>query len=1550
MKRYPWLLAGLIALNMVSAADQTEPFEFLDGDRVLLIGDTLIEREQEHGQIESLLTVQFPDRDYTFRNLGWSADLPNGRSRASFDWNRSPDVWFQKLTNQVAIVDPTVVFVGYGMAASFEGPEGVETFTQDLNRLIDAIQANASDDVRFVLLSPIAHQNLKGAVTTGTRHNETLKLYVDAISSVAESQDARFINLFNPVEDVAEPDEELVLTSNGIHLTRFGYSGMAEVIADQLGWEPNSMRMSITRDGELRPGSYGGEFTDIERDNLMVAFNAKADQLMAPAYTDRTGSVVNLVNRIRLQFLGLIRGVNNTSIYELIVDGKGVTYADADTWGQSLKISAGPDFHQAEELRRAIIKKNKLFMNRWRPQNETYLFGFRKHEQGQNAGEIPLFDEDVAKADAEIAVFKKPKTRRYELHLTDPNVKWPRETSADRQPFRASSSIPPHTVDPTPDVEFEIADGFEITLFAEDPLIAKPIQMNWDASGRLIVASSETYPQIAPGATTNDKIIALTDTNGDGVADFSRVLIDGLLIPTGVEPGDGGYYVAEGTQLLHVRDRNHDLAVEGVDVVQSAFGTEDTHHLLHTLRWGLDGRLYMNQSIYIHSHIETPTGVVRLNSGGVLAYRPPTDEIEVFLRGFCNPWGHVFDEYGQSFVTDGAGFQGVSWGVPQAMYFTYAGAPRLLDSVSPGSYPKFAGLEKIYTPNFPDDWQGDLITSDFRAHRIVRFKLEEVGAGYVTREMPDLLRTTDVTFRPIDVKLGPDGALYIADWANPIIQHGEVDFRDKRRDKTSGRIWRIARKGGPVEAAMNYQYLPVEQLLDKLNSPNAHIRKIAGRVLAERRDELGVALPEWTRNRGTELEQLRALWVYQSIDRINPGLLKDLLEANEPRVRAGATRVLAQWQEWMEGSEELLAARSQDEHPRVRLEAIRGLARRPSASSAELILAAVEKPMDRFLEYAAWLSVNEVADAWVNAIETNQWNPAGREKQLEFGLRSIKPALASRILAGLLPRELPANGDGGWIELIGSAGTVKELDQLLSQLNRGGFDSPVEARVLNALNTAARTRSLKPGANREAITLYFDSGESDVRQAAIRLSGAWRESGKAIENLAAIAAANTTGADERQLAFNAMQEIGGTDCVEALLPLTSEGNPLEIRQPAVAALSAIDVGKAAPIVVEVLNAIDAENDALALWRDVLRKRGAATVVASAIGRTTLKPTAAAAGLRVVREGGREEPELLQLLTLIANASESSDREMTSEDLLALAKKVMANGDPSRGEGIYRRSELGCVMCHAIGGAGGKVGPDLTSIGASAPPDYLVESLVYPNRKIKEGYHSVVVETTDDFEYSGVLVGETDTELVIRNAANQETKIPKNDIVRRTMGAASLMPAGLVDQLSEQDRLDLYRFLAELGKPGDFDASKGNVARQWKLRPASHRDEQFGASGNMEALLDEPGWIPAFTRVDGGLEQQVMKDALQVSNPNAATSMVGLWAAVPFKTTSSGEIALTTKGLEGAEVWIDGQEVDVKKEIRYQSEVGDHTLLIKLPPRNLPGELRVSADNAAFLTE
>ena len=391
---------------------------------------------------------------------------------------------------------------------------------------------------------------------------------------------------------------------------------------------------------------------------------------------------------------------------------------------------------------------------------------------------------------------------------------------------------------PTPDPPAELAamhidDGFEVNLYASDPAFAKPIHMNFDDRGRLWVASSRNYPQIEPGAKPSDEIVVLEDRDHDGVAERHSVFANDLLIPTGVLPGDGGVYVANSTELLHLTDTDGDGRADRRRTVLSGFGTEDTHHLLHTLRWGPDGWMYLNQSIYIHSHVETPDGVKHLDGGGIWRFNPKSNQLEVFCKGFVNPWGHIIDGFGQSLATDGAYFEGINYVFPESVFVTSPGAQRWLSGLNPGS-PKHSGLEIISGGAMPAEMQGRLVTNDFRSHRVCLFEIARQGSGYRSVQLPELIRTEHVAFRPIDVKMGPDGAIYVADWYNPIIQHGEVDFRDPRRDTEHGRIWRITAKGQRPLLAPHYDRISEEALCRLLRDSALWVRQFARMELSQR--------------------------------------------------------------------------------------------------------------------------------------------------------------------------------------------------------------------------------------------------------------------------------------------------------------------------------------------------------------------------------------------------------------------------------------------------------------------------------------------------------------------------------------------------------------------------------------------------------------------------------------------------------------------------------------------------------------------------------------------
>ena len=257
-----------------------------------------------------------------------------------------------------------------------------------------------------------------------------------------------------------------------------------------------------------------------------------------------------------------------------------------------------------------------------------------------------------------------------------------------------------------------------------------------------------------------------------------------------------------------------------------------------------------------------------------------------------------------------------------------------------------------------------------------------------------------------------------------------------------------------------------------------------------------------------------------------------------------------------------------------------------------------------------------------------------------------------------------------------------------------------------------------------------------------------------------------------------------------------------------------------------------------------------------------------------------------------------------------------------------------------------MGPDLTSIGASAPLDYLVESIYYPNRKIKEGYHSVVVETKDNQVLFGMLENQNENEIFLRDVANQRTTITKANIRKQTQGN-SLMPSGLIDRLTKQDQVDLFSFLSRLGKTGSFDASKGNVARVWRLRAANHRDQQFDDNRIADGGINHKRWVKINSLVDGTITDDMLK---QGANAGRWVGVIGVYAGTEFEIAKEGPVSLKIQGAESAKLWIDGKVVENSNIINSTLSAGKHSIVLRFDPKALPEKINVSASTGTFLVD
>jgi lysophospholipase L1-like esterase len=400
-----WLPALLLAWAAAPAA-AGDKLKLVNADRVILLGNTLIEREQLYGYWETALTCRYPTRDVRFRNLGWSGDTVFGIARARFG---TVAEGFRHLKEHVLAEKPTVILVGYGLNESFKGPAFLPEFVKGLNTLLDTI---APTKARIILLSPLRHEDLGRPLPDPTAHNKNLRLYCDALRKVADKRGYPFVDLYELLGDGARAKPPAPLTDNGIHLTAYGYWRAAAALEKGLGLP--LPRWYIGVDTKTKLTTVVGTKLAAKDPKNQLCFQLTDAALPVPPLPPHA-PVKTLPPELERVLRG--RGLDPGK-YVLKIDGKAVKTATAAEWAAGVKLESGPEIDQVERLRKAIRAKNRLYFHRWRPQNETYLFGFRKHEQGRNAKEVVQFDPLIAKAEKEIAKLRLPVAHKYELVRT----------------------------------------------------------------------------------------------------------------------------------------------------------------------------------------------------------------------------------------------------------------------------------------------------------------------------------------------------------------------------------------------------------------------------------------------------------------------------------------------------------------------------------------------------------------------------------------------------------------------------------------------------------------------------------------------------------------------------------------------------------------------------------------------------------------------------------------------------------------------------------------------------------------------------------------------------------------------------------------------------------------------------------------------------------------------------------------------------------------------------------------------------------------------------
>ena len=951
---------------------------------------------------------------------------------------------------------------------------------------------------------------------------------------------------------------------------------------------------------------------------------------------------------------------------------------------------------------------------------------------------------------------------------------------------------------------FAVDKELQVNLFADESMgIANPVCMRWDARGRLWVLCTWAYPQLKPGAKPNDKLLILEDTNGDAKADEIFTYTDGLNMPTGFALGHGGAYIGNGRELLHVRDTTGDGKADKRVMLFSGFGTGDTHQTINSFAWSPGGELFFSQGLHCFSRVQTPWGIRKLDEHGSWRLRPLRRQLHAHRRtsGGGNPWGFAFGDWGEPFIkSNGPGVSELLPGMvasEQIVGGYWGGAVQI-----GATKIKSMIIEIVDTPVLPKDFQGDFLIAGYFARNIARLRPTVNGAGHKLQTLAPILTSTHNAFRPVDLNTGPDGALYVADWFNPIIGHYQASLRHPDRDKKHGRIWRITTKGQPLLKPPALAKMNAAQLCNQLSAPLRRTRKLAKlRLMDLPKAKAIAATQQWVdslkpTDPALEAKLFEAIGVFESHEVVDRPLLERLLASKDYRARAYATRVVGRWHDRLKNPLALLRRSATDEHSRVRLEAIVAASDVREAESIAIAAQAADGSADRFITFAFKNAVHALA---------SEWKPALLAGKLDFAkaahLLSVVREGGGNEVASVVRQKLADPALSTARKLI--------LAELLAQIGNSADAAlalelaSIHPTILHALVNAARERNLQAPAN-AAELLNVPLKTTATRAGAVQLIGAWKLNAHA-ETIRALATGQTEPLAVRVAAAVALGQLNIPQAVETLASLVTVNGAADLRVAALGSLAKHDVARAAQLTARLSGQVKPDELGPVLAA-LLQRNAGADAMAGALGQAEVSADTAKLILRWLNAAGRVEPKLNLVLNKLIGVQ--SVAPVYSADFVgALAKEALAKGDAVNGKKVFQLPLASCTACHAVDGVRGAVtsvkGPNLSAVAAGLPVDLLVESVLWPARQIKEGYAATTVITKDGRVLSGFAHSEDKTVLRVRDLATGKIAPVQTANIKQRTSNGTVMPPGLTASLTRAELRDLIKYLSTLKTTGEL---------------------------------------------------------------------------------------------------------------------------------------------------
>jgi len=674
----------------------------------------------------------------------------------------------------------------------------------------------------------------------------------------------------------------------------------------------------------------------------------------------------------------------------------------------------------------------------------------------------------------------------------------------------------------TPEQErlsFKLPPGFEVTLFASEPDIIKPMNMEFDDRGRLWVTQSGEYPMAAGVSDGKDRITILEDKNGDGKADTFTHFDDNLNIPIGIMPVSDGAIAYSIPNLYYFKDIDQDGKADSKKVLLGEFGHKDTHGMVNNIMRGYDGWVHVCHGF---SNVSTVAGTdgdsITMVSGNTFRVKMDGSHVEQTTFGRVNPFGYAYDEKGYLYSVDchtkpitqlifGGDYPHFGKKAPEGLGF----APEMM-SYELGST-ALAGLVYYTGHQFPEKYQQSFFTGDVVTCRIDRNTISFNGSTPVSKKEDPFLISEDPWFRPVDVKLGPDGSLYVADFYNRIIGHYEVPLNHPGRDRVSGRIWKITYKGDQGTKPMavkDWSKAGLQELIDGLRHPQLNTRlKIADRIVDSWQRKAIEPMTNLLASKQTDATSyVHGLWILNRLNSLPDSTLNTALQNPDPIVKVHAFRVLSETQKLSpeQYSYAINALKSKD--PFVQRTAAEILNKNPKASNLSPLMALYEDTPkeDSHLRYTVLLAVrNNLKDQSVMwRVPGIKWN----DRQLELLSKALvdvpSSAGASFVLNYVLTNDLPSSQLVSKLEYIGRYASPYQMDQVVSLISKkfgDNFDTQISLyttfkKGIQQSGATASSKMKEWGISLARHYLKNISAETDIWKSkpvmkTVESSGAW---------------------------------------------------------------------------------------------------------------------------------------------------------------------------------------------------------------------------------------------------------------------------------------------------------------------------------------------------------------------------------------------------------------------------------------------------------------------------